>query len=255
MSAQKDVIKLQELASNAWPAKEYYFLHGWILRFSDGATSRANSVLPLNYYGNDLDADILKVEEAYRAHGLDPIYMLHDFYKPSNLHSKLASLDYYPSSYKMDIMGTNVEDFPRLNLSNDFEVISSAERTEEWTEAFFRLATDRTPNDLIIMCKLMDRIRIPLKNYLSLIVDNQVIGIVLGILDGEYLAIMDLIVDKNFRRRGLATILLTNAIKWCKRHSGKYLYLQVVKENIGAVKFYTKLKLKTWYGYYYMFKK
>ncbi|MHA2307462.1 MAG: GNAT family N-acetyltransferase, partial [Candidatus Hodarchaeales archaeon] len=177
------------------------------------------------------------------------------FYQPSDLHSKLASLDYYPSSYKMDIMGTNVESFPRLNLSNDFEVISSAERTEEWAEAFFRLATDRTPNDLITMCEIMDRIRIPLKNYLSLIVDNQVIGIVLGILDGEYLAILDLIVDENYRRRGIATILLSNTIEWCKRNSGKYMYLQVVKENTGAVKLYTKLNLKPWYSYYYMFKK
>ncbi len=255
MFTQEDVIKLQEIATNAWPAKEYFFLNGWILRFSNGATSRANSVLPVHYYGNDLETDLLKVEDAYRAHGLNPIYMLHDYYQPSDLHSRLLSLDYYPSSYSMDIMGTNVEKFPRLKIRNEFELISSAERTEEWTDAFFRLATDRTPNDLLNICEIMDRIRIPLKNYLSVIFEKKVVGIVLGILDGEYLAIMDLIVDKKYRRRGIATILLTNAIKWCKCNSGKYVYLQVVKENTGAVKFYSMLNLKPWYSYYYMFKK
>jgi hypothetical protein len=47
MLKRDEVIFVQEIANNCWPAKEYFFLNGWILRFTDGATSRANSVIPL----------------------------------------------------------------------------------------------------------------------------------------------------------------------------------------------------------------
>lgn len=70
MKLKKEVKDLQEYLMNSWPAKHYYFLNGWILRFTDGVTSRANSVFPVRYTGTQktLDEDIDLVEKAYKAH-------------------------------------------------------------------------------------------------------------------------------------------------------------------------------------------
>ncbi|MGY5854023.1 MAG: hypothetical protein RTU92_10685, partial [Candidatus Thorarchaeota archaeon] len=38
------IAKLDQLAANAWPAREQIPLGGWILRANDGITRRANSV-------------------------------------------------------------------------------------------------------------------------------------------------------------------------------------------------------------------
>ena len=37
-------IHLEELAMNAWPAIQTYLYDGWIVRFANGYTKRANSV-------------------------------------------------------------------------------------------------------------------------------------------------------------------------------------------------------------------
>ncbi len=254
MLKREEVIKVQEIANNAWPAKEVFFLNGWIIRFSDGATSRANSVLPLDYRGNDLESDILKVEETYRSHDLNPIFMLHDYYCPSDLHSKLLSIGYQPTEYTVDIMGLDIENFLKKVNQTEFKIESSLERTKEWSEALFRLDTKRTENVRRGIFHIMDRIVVPQKRYFSIKVGKQIIGILLGILDRGYLGIMYLIVDPEFRRRGAATMLLANTIEWTKQRNGRYMYLQVVRENQGAVQLYKQLNFKNWFSYYYMMK-
>ncbi|MFX1314026.1 MAG: hypothetical protein ACFFHD_15680, partial [Promethearchaeota archaeon] len=91
MRSKNLVRSLQENLINSWPAQYYFFHNGWILRFNDGVTSRANSVIPLNYYGNKttIYKDIEIVERAYRKYNLPTIFMMHDYYKPSYLRYKL----------------------------------------------------------------------------------------------------------------------------------------------------------------------
>jgi len=42
MKSSKKIKRFQEFLMNSWPASDYYFLNGWILRFNDGVTSRSN---------------------------------------------------------------------------------------------------------------------------------------------------------------------------------------------------------------------
>ena len=65
ITKKNKVRKLQEIFLNSWPAKDYFFLNGWILRFTEGVTWRSNTVIPLNYHGTKktLGEDIHKVEK------------------------------------------------------------------------------------------------------------------------------------------------------------------------------------------------
>jgi hypothetical protein len=120
MLTRAEVISVQEIANNFWPAKEYFFLNGWILRFSDGATSRANSVLPLPYFGKSLEEDINLVERTYQIHNLPPKFMLHDYYAPSELKTKLKDLNYEIEPI-VDIMGNKTEDLRLIPSSTKFK--------------------------------------------------------------------------------------------------------------------------------------
>ena len=66
----------QELSTNAWPAKYYYLLNGWVARISEGVTKRANSVMPLTYYGDNLKEDIQVVETIFTKNKLPIIFQL-----------------------------------------------------------------------------------------------------------------------------------------------------------------------------------
>ena len=50
--------RVEEAALNAWPALQQILYDGWILRFSQGYTKRANSVNPIFQSSIDLETKI-----------------------------------------------------------------------------------------------------------------------------------------------------------------------------------------------------
>lgn len=89
------------------------------MRFSDVATSRANSVLPLHYFGKNLEEGINLVEKTYKIHNLPPKFMLHDYYAPSELIKELMDLNYDVDPI-VDIMGNRIEDLRLIPSSTKF---------------------------------------------------------------------------------------------------------------------------------------
>jgi len=244
---------IQEIANNAWPAKYYFFLNGWVLRFTSGATGRANSVLPLRYWGQNLEEDIRTVEEAYSAHNLPAKFMLYDYYAPENLQTELSNCGYY-SDPEVYVMGAALTDFERMPLNHQYKYAGKPEKTQEWYDAFISLTTHRSTSDLIIMGEIMDRIRVPKKMYFSAYREDHIIGVVLGTLERGYLGILDLIIASAYRQKGIATSLLQKLVEWAESQGGKNLYLQVVKDNSEAVSLYRKLNMKKLFSYFYMTK-
>lgn len=59
---------LEHAAAMAWPGVEQQWLHGWFLRAGHGATSRANSAIPLEVSAQL--AAVAEVADWYRARGL-----------------------------------------------------------------------------------------------------------------------------------------------------------------------------------------
>ncbi|MFX0206194.1 MAG: hypothetical protein ACFFDT_09415 [Candidatus Hodarchaeota archaeon] len=132
------------------------------MQFSDGATSRANSVLPLHYFGKSLEENINLVEKKYQIHNLPPKFMLHDYYAPSELKTKLMALNYEVDPI-VDIMGNRIEDLRMIPSSTEFNYQHLPNRSNEWSETFFRLASNRYKEEQRGILKIMDRIILPQK--------------------------------------------------------------------------------------------
>jgi len=56
---------LEELALTTWPALQQWLYDGWVVRFADGHTRRANSINPLYPSHQDAAAKIAQCEQWY----------------------------------------------------------------------------------------------------------------------------------------------------------------------------------------------
>ena len=101
----------------AWPAIERERLGAWTLRFSDGFTRRANSVLPVGDPGVALEVAVGRCEAAYTARGLEPRFQLregHTFEGVAELLSDRGYRPEYPATLLAGALPAGVAQISRL---------------------------------------------------------------------------------------------------------------------------------------------
>ena len=254
MKLKKEVKDLQEYLMNSWPAKHYYFLNGWILRLTDGVTSRANSVFPVRYTGTQktLDEVIDLVEKAYKAHYLQSVYTIPEFHEPKNLKSKLLKRGYHSFDHTI-ALGIMIDEIQREKINVDFEYTILDSRVEEISE-FLANFSKRNEKEQKIIQKINQRIIIPKKCYMLTKHNNEIVGTLLAVLVPQgYMYIGDVFVHPDYRRQRVATSMLVKLIdKWTVAKGLKYIWLQVERNNIKALNLYFKFGMKKLYNYFYM---
>jgi len=199
MKSKKEIKQFQEFLLNSWPAKHYYFLNGWILRFNEGVTSRANSVLPIQYAGtqNTLDNDIELVEKAYKAHNLETVFTIPDFHEPKNLEEKLLKRGYQPYDHT-SALGIKIEDIHIKKINMDFEYILFNSRVKEISD-FLARYSKWYKDDQNIIQEINQRIIIPKNCYMLAKYNNEVVGTLLAVLVPQgYLYIGDVFVHPDY---------------------------------------------------------
>ncbi len=250
MLDQETIRIVQERANNIWPAESSYLIKGWILRINKGVTWRANSVLPLNYWGKNLLNDITKVEEIYRQYNFSSKFMLHDQHAPSDLYSTLIDLSYQPVM-PTDVMGKKISEIKIEEIDHSYTYDYYLQRTPEWYSNLSRLSPRRSPYKMKVIGEIMDRVAIPRKKYFFSTLGSEMVGVVLAVIDDNFLGIMNLAVDPKHRNKGIATNLVSQTVEWGKSIGTEYIFLQVEKSNSSARNLYVKIGLEDWYTYTY----
>lgn len=255
MFEKEEIKRLQEILMNSWPADSYYFLNGWILRFTDGVTARANSVFPLNYTGNlnTVEKDINFVEKAYQAYKLPAIFTMSDFFEPDYLNTKLLELGYQQLGCITHTMIASVQDLNDETINEEFAYIFYSERVKGFSN-FLASYSKRDQEAQKVLDALTKRIVIPQKRFIIAKFENRVVGTLMGILDLHgFLYIADMLVDPDFRKQKISTSMFFKIIKdWGIPNGVKKIWLQVESENKEATNLYTKLGLEKAYSYYYL---
>ena len=254
MKSKKEVRQLQEFLMNSWPAKHYYFLNGWILRFTEGVTSRANSVFPIRYTGKQktIDNDIKLVEEAYNAHKLQSVFTIPEFHEPKNLTDKLLERGYHTYDHT-SALGIKIGDIKIDVINKDFEYYFSNSRVEEISE-FLAKFSKRNEYDQLIIGEINEKIIIPKKCYALAKLHDDIIGTLFAVLVPQgYMYIGDVFVHPDYRRKKVASSMLVKLIdEWAVTETVKYIWLQVEKSNIKALSLYHKFGMRKIYNYFYM---
>lgn len=248
---EKKIIHFQELAHNAWVAKDNVLFKGWILRFSEGVTRRANSVLTLRYLGNDVESDVKNVEELYTSRNLPTIFQIADHFEPKRLVEVLESQSYEKQGETV-VMTKSIKKRHEKELNTPLQYTTELEVQDDWFHSFAKLSLSSSEKVLGLK-KIIGRITLG-KIICYAKEGTDTLGTVLGIIDGDSIGIYNLIVHPERRRESIGENIMLKIVNWSMKNNIHTMYLAVEKENEGAIALYTKLGFKEKFGYRYFVK-
>ena len=213
--------KIEELSLDAWPASETVRQGDWIMRFENGYSKRANSVTVLGEFEFDLDGRISACEEMYRSRGLRPIFRLPSFAAPAILDRALHERGY------QIVDPTNVMTL-RLNTTNIERNSIREESIDDWLDLHDRLLSDTRSQEH--HRRILENIRTH-RLFASMEQGGRKVVCGMGVLDGEFLGLFDIVTRSDARRQGLATRLVLGMHAWASERGASTAYLQVIKKN------------------------
>ncbi|MBY9010330.1 MAG: GNAT family N-acetyltransferase [Candidatus Lokiarchaeota archaeon] len=254
MTAVKEVKRFQEFLMNAWPAEQYFFLNGWILRFTKGVTYRANSVIPIKYTGNStlIENDIEMVENAYKSFNLPTIFTMHEYFEPKELDGALRTRGYVEQD-RTNTLIMSIQNLDLKHINNDFNYEIHYERVNEFSLLLAKF-TKRDSYQQEIIKEITNRILVPKKCFVIAKWRDENIGTLMGVLNPQgYFYIADVFVIPEFRRQKIASSMLKTVIKeWAMLKGAENIWLQVELQNLNAMQLYENLGMKKVYSYYYL---
>lgn len=234
-------VRLEELGLSAWPALEETRYEGWILRFADGHTKRANSVNPLYPSTIDVEEKIAACERAHEEHGLPAIFRLTPFSEPATLDQALDARDYSMIDRTL-VMTRSIANFSAP--PSDFSI--RPVDAETWLDTFERF-------DLLSPVDMKTRRRM-IGHIPSTVVagpTDRPAGINLGVHDGAAVGLFALFVTEERRLQGLGRALVEETLTIAAALGATLAYLQVEELNLPARALYERLGFTEAYPYWH----
>jgi ribosomal protein S18 acetylase RimI-like enzyme len=238
---------IEELSINALPSLQTLLVDGWVLRFANGCTKRANSINPMYACAGNGEERIQFCEETYQRNNLPVVFKMTLAVYPENLDEMLARRGYEVDS------PTSVQAMDLSDTYSPLNVALDATLTEEWLADFCRMggmSDERKPT----LRQMLTNI-IPQKCFATICPDSQAIACGLSVLQGKYIGCYDVITDASFRNQEYGKRLMCSLLAWGKQNGARKAYLQVMLTNAPALHLYAQLGFKEVYQYWYRIKR
>ncbi|UCD04990.1 MAG: GNAT family N-acetyltransferase [candidate division WOR-3 bacterium] len=230
---------------NAWPALETILYDGWVLRFANGYTRRANSVNPVYASSIDLNTKISYCEGMYTQKGLRTIFKMTRDVFPPDLDSVLENKGYAREA-ETSVQILMLDSF---KSEADERVDISDRMDDAWLDAFFRMSgTDVKYRDTLSSILT----RGPMERCLAQIErSGKIIACGVGAREDTTVGLFEIIVDQQLRGMGLGRLITESMLAWAKKAGADTSYLQVMVDNRMALALYKKLGFMEEYRYWY----
>jgi Acetyltransferases len=238
--------KLEEISTNAWPSLQTFMYDGWILRFGNGVTRRANSIVPIYESTKEIEAKIEFCERLYADHKLPTIFKITSASTPANIDKVLEG-----RGYAIDAETS----FQTLDLYADFvtdsccEISIDSSYSDYWMQCYMDF-NNHDKDKFNTYRSLLNQIRTK-KGLLLLKHNGTTVGCGLGVLEGDFVGLFDIVVSPDERGKGFGKAVVESLLNWGKREGATTGYLQVMLNNIPAINLYDKIGFKEAYKYWY----
>lgn len=236
---------IEELSMNAWPALQTMLYDGWVLRFADGYTNRANSINPLYPSTYDMRYKVEACEHIYRTRGLSVVFKTTADSQPTGLDALLADRG-YRADRRTSVQILDLADYDQ-GPGGSADLLDVA--SEEWLAAYCWLGDIAGPHRATLQRMLS--LIVPARCLASLRVDGRIVTCGMGVAQDGWVGLYDIVTDATCRRRGYGQRLVEQILAWGKRQGAQRAYLQVMTDNAPALALYDKLGFREAYLYWY----
>ena len=242
-----EIALIEELAANAVPAAVAQELDGWRLRFNDGVTRRANSVLAARHPPDAPPEPKLALAEAfYRRRGAVCRFQLCPASQPAGLDAALEARGYSTSAPTLvqtapleQLLGASTG---AAQLSEQFD--------EAWLAAYVAGEGETRPEKIMARRGLLQRVGPP-AGFAGTSADGKLVAVAFGVVERGWLGIFSVATSPAYRGQGLAAATVGDLARWAQGHGATRAYLQVMSANPSALRLYGRLGFTTLYPYWY----
>jgi N-acetylglutamate synthase len=234
--------RVEEACLNAWPALREVLFDGWLVRFSEGFTRRANSANPRRPV---VHAAIRECEALYRKQHLPTIFRIPSLLDPL-VDERLAAAGYTSEGESCVLYG----EIDAIDAIPDADVLISPRPSPEWFQAMAALQ-NHTIEQAAIYRRIVGQIVAP-SAFAALLVDCGVVALAYGMMHQALLCYESVITRQDRLRRGYARRIVAALAAWAKENRAQGACLQVESGNVPARALYDVVGLKQrLYRYHY----
>jgi len=239
---------LEPIARAAWPPRETLTVGGWICRFTAGYSHRANSVAALGFpEGADLAAAIARVESAYAARGLAPMFHITPLSAPAELEAVLTARGY------VQVCPTSVMIAEIDELSSAAGEPGEIRFVDRGDGDFAALVVDASHSTADGNERLDILSRVPSPHACVLALNDGVpIACGLAVVQDGWAGFFLMRTNSRQRRRGHARRVMGALGAWSKDAGATRGYLQVEDDNLPARALYARAGFRDAYGYRFL---
>lgn len=239
-----DVALIQALETrliNAWPSFEIEVAEGWILRFAEGYSKRANAATPI-LPGTQLDPALIDhILRSFDERGIAPCFRLTGI-EESRAEDVLAAkglVEFDPSLCMTAPVGDE--------LAIDASVVVRAVPKPAWIAAAAAAYGGEKSNGERLG-RIVRLIRQPAA-FATLSLDGEDSAWGLAVAERGYVGLYDIVVAPGLRGLGLGRRLVASLMAWGREQGATRAYLQMRETNEVAASLYASLGFRTAYRY------
>ncbi len=228
---------------NAWPSLECQFYEGWVARFANGYTRRANSVTPLQHDARLDDELINHIVAQYRRANMRPIFRL------TGMESQECDSLLEKHGFALEVPSYCMvhEDLSQFEVEDAISI--SPTLVDKWLQDALDSQAEGAKTFDVVRT-IVSRIHQKL-GFATLVMDEQSVAWGLGVVERGYLGLYEFVVHPELRGLGLGKRILSGLLAWGRENGAQKAYLQVTEENEIARSLYHSLGFRDAYRYHY----
>lgn len=240
-----DPAKIEAAGAKAWPALNQEYYDGWMMRFSNGYTKRANSIYPNRLSTLPLDKKLAIGRRRYAAVNLPVIFRVTTISPEIELDGYLKN-NLYRCASRTTVMSCSINQSSRGHKTlSEISLLSLA----EWLSLFYSISEYSTEYQATHHA-ILSRIERQMV-FLGLTSKDETVSCGMGVLDGDYFGLFSLLTAVKYRGQGFGAEILAALMNWGSENGADYAYLQVQADNSPAIHLYQKYQFKPVYEYWY----
>lgn len=237
---REEILALEEMNFNAWPALKTVHYDGWLIRLTGGASRRPNSVNCVTPSATVLDEKIAVAEALYARWGRKAIFRLTPLADDS-LDARLAARGYTAEET------TNVQLADTMDYPIGADVALATTASDAWIEAACSVRGYSGAEAAIFSAQ--HRAVAIASVWVLIRANGEPAAVGVAALERGWAGLHGIHVAKGARRRGLARKVSEALLGFSYKQGARRAWLQVAQANTAALPLYESLGFRTAYTY------